>query len=306
MAAWAATAIRQAHPDAFLCWAVESRCAAVVDRKDLVTRAWEFPRDRWKKKRWSPNTWREQIAAYARLRRFKFDFGLDLQGHSKTALCLRLAAPKKRLAARATDKMAARLNPVFGARPEGIHTVEWNHRVLQGLGEFEMPIRPIMPLREDAWDTVRPLLPLGRPLASIAVSAGQPDKAYPVAQWRAVAERLVREGYTVAFIGGPSDPCIEVPDTIDLVGKLPLEQTMEVVAHSHLHLAGDTGTGHMAAAMSVPVVSIFGPTDPREFRPYTELGTVLRTDRTTAAIQPEEVVEAAQELMRRVRAGLPH
>ena len=56
LSAWAATAIRHKYPEAYLCWAVESRCAAVVDRQRLVTRVCEMPRDRWKKARWSPKT----------------------------------------------------------------------------------------------------------------------------------------------------------------------------------------------------------------------------------------------------------
>ncbi|RYG23683.1 hypothetical protein EON82_13260, partial [bacterium] len=75
MAAWAATAIRERHPDGFLCWAVESRCAPMLDRTSLVSRVEEIPRQRWKRNRWSPKTWGEQVAKYASLRRLRFDVG---------------------------------------------------------------------------------------------------------------------------------------------------------------------------------------------------------------------------------------
>lgn len=305
MSAWAATAIRQRYPEAFLCWAVESRCAAVIDRKHLVSQAAEFPRDRWKRRRWSPNTWREQVLLYSRLRRLRFDFGIDLQGHSKTALCLRLANPKTRIATKATDRLAARMNPVYGERPETMHTVEWNHEVLNSLGDFDLPLRPVMPLRDEAWESARSHLGSGR-LVSISVSAGAADKTYPAEGWRQVGAELVKQGFQVAYLGGPSDRPIEVPGTIDLVRKLPLDQTMAVVAHSALHLAADTGTGHMAAAYGVPVVSVFGPTSVDQFRPYTENGLVLREGPNPASVGPDLIVRAALELDRRVRAGLPH
>ncbi|MGV3613703.1 MAG: glycosyltransferase family 9 protein [Fimbriimonas sp.] len=305
MAAWAATAIRRKYPDGFLLWAVESRCAAVVDRKQLVTQACEFPRDRWKRKRWSPATWREQVALYSRLRALKFDCGIDLQGHSKTALCLRLAKPKRRIATRATDSLARKLNPVYGAKPAGVHTVEWNHEVLCTFGDFELPVHPLMPLRDEPWEAARGHLGAGR-IASISVSAGQPDKAYASDRWREVAASLVRDGFQVVFLGGPTDSPIDAPGTVDLVRKLPLDQTMAVVAHSAIHLAGDTGTGHMAAAYGVPLVSVFGPTDPAVFRPYSDLAVVLREGRDTSNVPAERVIEAARELDRRVRAGLPH
>ena len=305
MTAWAASSIRNRYPEAFVMWAVESRCSAVIDRKHLVTQACEFPRDRWKKRRWSPQTWQEQIAHFARLRKLKFDVGIDFQGHSKTALCLRFAKPKDRISAHATDSLARRLNPLHGEIPQGVHTVEWNHEVLCNFGPFEKPIRPIMPLRDEAFESVRPMLGKGR-IASIAVSAGHPDKAYPAERWKEVAHRLMKEGFQVVFLGGPTDLPIEVPGTVDLVRKLTLDQTMAVVAYSGIHLAADTGTGHMAAAYGVPVVSIFGPMDPRRFRPYTELGTALWESERTAGVSADQVIEAALELDRRARAALPH
>lgn len=305
MTAWAATSIRNRYPDAFLCWAVETRCSAVIDRKHLVTQAADFPRDRWKRRRWSPKTWQEQLATFSRLRRLKFDFGIDFQGHSKTAICLRLAKPKERVSAHSTDGFAARLNLVHGLQPENVHTVDWNHEVLCRFGDFERPIRPMMPLRDEVWDSVRQDLGPRR-IASISVSAGHPSKAYPAEHWKEVATALMREGFQVVMLGGPTDRPVEAPGAIDMVRKLSLDQTMAVVAHSAIHLAADTGTGHMAAAYGVPVVSIFGPMDPRKFRPYTETGVVLRAGTDPAAVTPAQVIEAAAALDRSVRASLPH
>jgi ADP-heptose:LPS heptosyltransferase len=287
MSAWAATAIRQRYPNANLVWAAESRCAPVIDRHKLASLVAEFPRDRWKRARWSPNTWREQMAAFARLRSIRFDVGFDLQGHSKTAVCLRLANPSQRFAARATDALAAKLNPVVPGREEGSHTVDWNHRVISAYEPFDRPEGPIMP-------------PISGPkegrLATISVSAGQPEKAYPLELWRHVANGLLSDGWRVEFLGGSNDPHIQLEGALDSVGMLPLGETMKRVAQSGVHLAADTGTGHMAAAYGVPVVSVFGPMDPREFRPYTDRGVVLREGRNPASVEPERVLEAARSL----------
>ncbi len=289
MAAWAATSIRQRDPNATLVWAVESRCAAVIDRERLVSDVAEFPRDRWKKHRWSPKVWQEQLTAFTRLRKLKLDVGFDLQGHSKTALCLKVANPTRRYAARATDALAAKLNPVVGQRPEGTHTVEWNHHVLQQYAPYELTERPIMPVVAFERGKKR--------LATISVSAGQPEKAYPASHWIEVAKGLIGEGFRVAFLGGPTDTGISIVGAEDFVGKLPLDETMRMVAKSDLHLAADTGTGHMAAAYGVPVVSVFGPMDPREFRPFTVRGTVLRDGVDPASVPPSAVLCAARSLL---------
>ena len=73
---------------------------------------------------------------------------------------------------------------------------------------------------------------------------------------------------------------------------------MAVIARSSLVLAADTGAGHLAAAYGVPVVSIFGPTDPEEFRPYSDAGIVLKSGDRTDDVSPEQVVMAAKELWR--------
>lgn len=288
MAAWAATAIRNKYPESFLCWAVEGRCAPVVDRHRLATQRIEFPRDKWKEARWSPKTWREQVLKYTRLRALHFDYGIDLQGHTKTALCLRLAAPRRRIAAATHDVLSSRLNPVKPGRPEGLHTVEWNHQVLSTFGEFELPELPILP-SVDCEPEPR--------LVTISVSAGQAEKAYPAERWRQVAEVLTREGLHVAFLGGKTDSPIDLPESEDCVGKLSLKATLSRVGKSVLHLASDTGTGHMAAGLGAPVVSVFGPTDPRVFRPFTKKGIVLKNGDRPSDVSVDEVLSAARTLL---------
>lgn len=298
IAGWAATSIRNKFPDAYLCWAVQDRCSPVIDRQELATRVWEMPRERWKRTRWSPKTWREQVVSYARLRQLRFDYGIDFQGHLKTALCLRLSGAARRIAARGTDAIAARMNPVYGPQPTDIHTIEWNQQVLSTFGEFVCPDRPIMPQREDAILAARELIPLGKPLVTISVGAGAHDKMYPASGWREVAAGMLAEGFHVVFLGGGGDPHVDVPGTIDLVGKMPLPQSMAAIQFSDLHLAADTGSGHIAAAYGVPVVSVFGPTDSVAFRPWTDKGCVLREGNDPASVSPDRVIQAACSLVK--------
>jgi len=284
MAAWAATAIRHRHPDAFLCWAVETVCAPVVDNVRLTSQRFEIPQEKWKRNRWSPQTWRDQLAKASRLRGVKFDYGVDLQGHLKTAMMLRLARPKRRLSAAATDAVSAKLNPVLPGRPDDLHTVEWNHRVISAFGDFEIPERPIMP--EHGWQR-------DPRLATISVGAGHPTKVYPLERWIEVGHRLREAGYRVVFVGGPKDPSPEVEDMESWVGKRSLAESIGDIAASGIHLAGDTGSGHIAAAVGTPVVSVFGPMPAARYRPYTRLGTVLERNGDPAQVSVDEIVAAA-------------
>jgi len=291
MAAWTATSIKERHPDAFLVWAVEGRCAPVVDRHRLVSQRVEFPRDRWRLKKWSPATWKEQVLKHTRLRKIGFDFGIDLQGHSKTAICLRIASPRRRISAAATDGFAAKLNPVLGNRPEGLHQIEWFQRVLQTMGDYSLPKMPVMPAVPSETNPK---------LVSISVSAGQEFKAYPLERWQQIAERVVASGYEVTLLGGRTDKGFDMPGVTNEVGKLRLKDTLSVVSMSVVHLAADTGTGHMAAALGTPVVSVFGPTDPDVFRPYATNGIVLKHGEDTSSVSTDEILAAFHQLSQAV------
>ena len=285
MAAWAATAYRERFPDGNLTWAVESRCKAVIDQRRLVTGVTEFPREQ----RWSPSTLREVMRKYFALRRGRFDWGLELHGHTKTAIVLRIAKPKKRIAICATDVLSSWMNPIMPPSPQPEHDVERNIRGLRYFGDFAIPARPIMPAAPARQSN----------LVTLTTSAGAQRKVWPTERWAEVAKRLVCLGFRVVALGGPGDPRLDVAGVEDMVGTLPLGETMAMVAQSRLHLAADTGSGHLAAAYGVPVVSIFGFSDPFIFRPYGEAVKVLRIGDKTVNVTVEAVMDAAEEMLAR-------
>ncbi|MCU0316704.1 MAG: glycosyltransferase family 9 protein, partial [Fimbriimonadaceae bacterium] len=133
---------------------------------------------------------------------------------------------------------------------------------------------------------------------SIQTGSGGLGKSYPIKQWDVVAQTLRSEGYRVVYIGGPSDPqpCGELDN---FVGKLSLRESMGVIASSALHLAGDTGTGHIAAAYGTPGVSIFGPMPSSVYRPFSPKTVVLERGGRPENITTDEVIEAALNQLRR-------
>lgn len=291
MATWAATAIREKHPDAYICWAAEERCVPVIDTKHLVNRVKEIPRQKWRAyKKWNPRVLAEQIRICQDLKREQFDFGIDLQGQLKTAICLKFSYPKQRVSVRGADALSRLLNPVPETMPTDAHWVEWQNHVLNRWESYSIPEHPIMPGAP----------PKQPKLVTISTAAGHPTKIYPIEYWAEVAKGLMSDGFDVALLGGKGDPDLELPGITSYVGKLSLAESMAMVASSELHLAGDTGTGHMAAAYGVPVISIFGHMDPKNYRPYTALGRILRKGSEARNIEPVEVLIAVRSLMEEV------
>lgn len=100
-------------------------------------------------------------------------------------------------------------------------------------------------------------------------------KMWPEAHWIALAQKLARAGIPVVVTGG-NDPeerqltarLAREGGALDLAGVLSLAQAADLVAGSRLFVGTDTGMTHVAAATGVPVVALFGPSNPVKWGPW--------------------------------------
>lgn len=279
MCQWPITAVHDARPQDELWLATETGFGVGVQHPGLIHQMVEFPRGRWKKNRWSPKTWAEQVRFYTALREHRFDYGVDFQGHSKTALLLRLSGARRRVQFPGSDFLSQRLNPqVPSSRP---HKVEQYMDLIARLGDFECPTLPLMKALRRPEDAPT------QPFVTINTGASSAEKLIDPAQLLAVFSHFQSRGVPVVWLGGPNDPAPPTAEGLDLVGKTPLESCYSWIAASALHVSADTGTAHAAAAYGTPFVTIFQSTRnaPERFRPYSPRGAVL--------VRPEHEVAIA-------------
>ncbi len=289
MDTWAVSSLRRNCPEATIHWLVESRCAPVLDTGRLLDRRIEVPRKGADGQK-SKGTMLKQLRLYASLRSEDYDVGVDLQGHSKTVIALRLAAPRRRFLARAKDTLAGWMGPV--APHKGTHHVEIAAEVLERATGIALTVdeRPILP----------PAPACERDLALIAVSAGRPERALNQAAITAVARSLVSGGMRVELIGGPNDSApSDSGGAENRVGKMSLAETLARVAQSSLLVAGDTGAGHMAAAYGTPVVSVFGPAPSALTRPWTDRLERIEGGERTDSVDGATILAACDRLRER-------
>jgi heptosyltransferase-2 len=67
------------------------------------------------------------------------------------------------------------------------------------------------------------------------------------------------------------------PDVITIAGP-PLRQFAALLEKCSIFLCNDSGPMHIAAALKVPTVAIFGPTDHVRWRPRSEKASIVRKD----------------------------
>lgn len=63
---------------------------------------------------------------------------------------------------------------------------------------------------------------------------------------------------------------------IDLTGKTAIADLPALLSQCHLFIGNDSGAMHVAAAVGLPVVAVFGPTDPRGTSPVTPRCTIVQ------------------------------
>lgn len=134
-----------------------------------------------------------------------------------------------------------------------------------------------------------------RPYAVIHAVAATPEKTWPADRFLAVAKHLSSE-YEPVFIGGPGDDLAPFAEFQILRGA-PLQETKALLAAASLFIGNDSGPAHMAAAFGVPVVVLFGPSDPVIWAPWqVEARPLAGTNGDIGTILTAQVLEALDSL----------
>ncbi len=122
---------------------------------------------------------------------------------------------------------------------------------------------------------------IGSPAIALAPGGGRNPgtemliKRWPLERYQELARRLVGEtGGTIVVVGSRDEAELcaavaeAVPDRhVNLCGRTDLPQLAAVLARCRVMVANDSGPLHIAAALGVPTVALFGPTDPRLVAP---------------------------------------
>lgn len=316
-----ASALKRRYPSLRITWAVECWTAPLVDRHRAIDRVVVFPAmTAWPDRRGA--WWSEMRAAVRALRLESYDAALDLQGLARSAMVSVLARAPLRVA-RAGQREGAHLVSAGVPLPRTpIHAVDECLLVAQALGADADPVEFALPVSDAARASVGRLLDAhgvsgNHPLIVVNPSAARSWKQWPAERWSEVIEGLTDAG-TVAVIGTASQSAAhrEIVGragrrAIDLTGQTTLAEAIALIERAAVHLAPDTGTVHIAAALGTPVVAIYGPTSRVRVGPYRQPASVVAHDelcglgcpaycrygrRCLGAITADEVIEKARTL----------
>ena len=114
--------------------------------------------------------------------------------------------------------------------------------------------------------------------------ASHPSKTWPPHRFVAVAEHLRRSlELAPVFIGAATDDATPFRQYRTILGA-PLSAIKSLLSRAALFIGNDSGPSHMAAAFGLPLVVIFGSSDPGVWRPWKTASEILAgIDSTTTA-----------------------
>jgi heptosyltransferase-2 len=109
-------------------------------------------------------------------------------------------------------------------------------------------------------------------------------KCWPPERFAALADRLISEcGADVILFGTPNENEMAAQissamknRSISLIGKTSMRDLAPLFSTCSIFIGNDSGAMHVAAAAGLPVIGIFGPTDPQGTAPVTQQFTLIR------------------------------
>lgn len=332
----AVAALRQAFPESTLGWLVEERWAELLctlryprsgarsPERPLVDRVHTVKTAAWRRALISFNTWQQVAVSLSDLRGIRYDAAIDFQGAIRSSLLARWSgAPVIYGSAQPRENAASMFytRKIF-VKTEGTHVVKQAlalaNAVIATTHASESKARALVqfPLDSEAETRIAEVAPTGKRFVILNPGAGWGAKMWPAERYGIVAKELAKDGWDCLVNYGPGEE--EIAHAVEAASagaarkiSCSISELIALTRRACLFIGGDTGPMHMAAAFQIPVVAIFGPTNPERNGPFGTRSMVLRsasslTDHTRhrepepglLEITVDEVAAAARKLLR--------
>lgn len=293
---------------ATVAWLADRRYGGLLAGNPSIERLFLADTRRWRRNPLSPSTWKEIAGLRRALREFEADATLDAQGLWKSALLARLSgAPVVGFSSRSRREPSSAVLLGKGIDPaaDAVHVVDQNLALLDSLGLAATSKAPdagyLLAQESPAASAFVKTLPA--PFALYHPGAAQAKKTWGESNYARLASRLHQDiGLHPVISWGPGDEkrAERLADLLPHAAAIPrldFAGLAAVASRASLFVAGDTGPLHLADALGVTCLALFGPeahrrNSPERNRPYR--GAALGYDQSGSV---ETVVSRAAELV---------
>jgi heptosyltransferase I len=298
----AVAALRSAFPETRIGWVIEQRWSELLCAKDsprsgprnslrpLVDCVHVVDTKAWRKSLLSSET-REQIVAARRdVREQHYELAIDFQGALKSAIIARSAGARTVIGMRHPRESPARIFYSRMVETMAPHVIQQCHSLAEAVtGEPLIHCAAEFPRDDRSGMAVTKLIAPGEIFVLITPGTGWAAKQWPPQRYGEVARALAQDGLTPIINAGPGEEELARVAEKASGGKArrvmcSISELIALTRRAKLFIGGDTGPLHLAAALQIPVVAIFGPTDPARNGPYGTPRIVLRSSESRTSL----------------------
>jgi heptosyltransferase I len=271
---------------------------------------------RWRRSLFTHES-RQQIATVlSEVRNQLYDVAVDFQGALKSALISRLAKTQEVVGILHPREAPARTFYSSSVETKGAHVIEQYHSLAEGVaGKSLVHSSADFPTDSQSEKTVAGLITSDERFVLMTPGTGWGAKQWPPERYGEVAKALAQDKLTILVNTGPGEQelaraVVNASSGTACAVSCSVSELIALTRRAKLFIGGDTGPLHLAAALHVPVVAIFGPTDPARNGPYGTRCIVLRNaasqtslshtsgpDPGLLKISSGEVIAAARHLL---------
>ena len=324
-------ALRRTFPSAQIGWIVEERwaellCAPTCARsgprspqRPLVDRLHLVNTKAWRKSWTSAETWHQIVVAISHLRGSRYPIAIDFQGAVRSALIARYSGAAIIYGGAPPRENVASMFCTRQVLTQGAHVVEQNLSLAAAVAHWKLDFCPVEFPQDAAAERKceEQLREWGiGDFVLLNPGAGWGAKQWPAERYGEVARGLAQYGITSLVNFGPGEEVLAKATEATAGGaarlvSCPITELIALTRRARLFIGGDTGPLHLAAALQIPVVAIFGPTNPERNGPYGTRSIVLRSPSSETSharrAQPDpglleitsgEALHAVRELLR--------
>ena len=276
--------LRQAYPNAELHALTGAWSRVVLERHPDVGKVIEYNSPTFCRTG-KPTSLKETFQLYRQLRHEKYDLMVELRSDWRIVWFSFLRLTPKRLD-RASLQVANKLGSV---QFSGTHETTRNLDVLKQAG-IATPVQTTtfsVPAKDKEWASdfltahqigrEQPLIAI-HPGSPIALKRWLPERYAELADWL-----IARKGARVLFVGVKDEIQIitEIQErmqgeSINVAGETTLTQLASILHTCKVFIGNDSGPMHLAAAVGIPTIGLYGPGDPTRFGPVGEKCQTIR------------------------------
>lgn len=239
---------------------------------------------------------RESLILLQKLRRLRLDLVIDLRSDDRGAFTSFFSKAKMRVALfypglfRRNHLFTHLIDPL-PEKERVLGAAEQSLKIIRGLGIKEETSVPQIIVSAESERKVRQIISVENITAengwtSINPFSRWPYKELPMDKWVKLTTHIWQKyGMPVVVIGSEAerrraDDLISTCPTpmYNLSGKTTLREMPELLKSSRLHIGVDSAAVHIAAAVGTPTVTIYGPSDWRDWAPPGEKNKVVFSD----------------------------